>query len=268
MTRDTPARAIRVRGVVSRVIEPVIIPAMRRKLPSPDAPTERGVQDGRPYWLWLPHREGPWPGMLILHGAGSRKENHGDFARICAAGGWAALSYDQRGHGESDDEMGPGALTDVGRMARFLAGVDGVDATRICARGSSMGGFMAIHAAATSEAIAGAIAICPAGEEHLLRGLRSNDLEFRAGPDTRSALKAWLQEHDLRDAARLMGTKPLILLHASGDERIPSDWSVALHDAKPDPVKLVVLPGGHHRSIQHDQELQSVALTWIERQLG
>ena len=206
--------------------------------------------------------------MLILHGAGSRKENHADFARMCAAGGWAALSYDQRGHGDATDEMGPAALGDVTRMARFLGAVEGVDERRICARGSSMGGFMAIHAAATSDAIGGVIAICPAGEEHLLRGLRDGDLDFRAGPEARAALSAWLSEHDLREAARLMGAKPLILLHARGDERIPSAWSVELHDAKPDPVKLIVLPGGHHRSVQHDQELQSVALSWMEGRLA
>ena len=240
---------------------------IRRTLPSPEGPSVRGEHEGRPYWLWLPQGDGPWPGMLILHGAGSRKENHADFARMCRAGGWAALSYDQRGHGESADEMGPAALGDVGRMARFLVGVEGVDGDRICARGSSMGGFMAIHAAATSAAIAGVIAICPAGEEHLLRGLRNDDLEFRAGPEARSALAAWLGEHDLRDAARIMGPKPLILLHARGDERIPSDWSAQLHAAKADPVKLVVLPGGHHRSVQHDPELQSVALGWIAARL-
>ncbi len=236
---------------------------MRRTLPSPEAPSVRGEHEGRPYWLWMPAGDGPFPGMLILHGAGSRKENHADFARLCAAGGWAALTYDQRGHGDAADEMGPAALADVGRMARFLGAVEGVDPARICARGSSMGGFMAIHAAATSAAVAGVIAICPAGEEHLLRGLRNDELEFRAGPESRAALAAWLEEHDLRDAVALMGAKPLILLHARGDERIPSDWSVELHDRKPDPVKLVVLPGGHHRSIQHDQELQSVALAWI-----
>jgi fermentation-respiration switch protein FrsA (DUF1100 family) len=206
--------------------------------------------------------------MLILHGAGSRKENHADFARMCAAGGWAALAYDQRGHGDATDDMGPAALGDVTRMARFLGDVDGVDGRRICARGSSMGGFMAIHAAATSDSIGGVIAICPAGEEHLLRGLREDDLDFRAGPEARAALSAWLAEHDLREAARLMGAKPLILLHARGDERIPSGWSVELHDAKPDPVKLIVLPGGHHRSVQHDQELQSVALSWMDGRLA
>lgn len=240
---------------------------MRRTLPSPQRPSRRGEHDGRPWWLWLPRREGPWPGMLIIHGAGSRKENHGDFARACAAAGWAALAYDQRGHGESRDEMGPGALGDVTRMARFLGGLDGVDPDRICARGSSMGGFMAIHAAATSDAIAGVIAICPAGEKDLLRGLREGELEFRAGPESRDALAAWLGEHDLREAAALMGDKPLILLHARGDERIASEWSGELRARKPDPVKLIVLPGGHHRSIQHDAELQSVALAWISSRI-
>lgn len=206
--------------------------------------------------------------MVILHGAGSAKENHADFGRRCAAAGWVALSYDQRGHGESLDEMGPAALGDVARMAAFLAARDDVDAGRICARGSSMGGFWAIHATATVPTLAGAIAICPASEEHLMRGLRSGELEFRAGEEARGALAAWLAEHDLRDAVELMGAKPLILLHARGDERIPSEFSEELARRKPDPCKLVVVPGGHHRSVQHDGELQAVALAWLQKALG
>jgi alpha-beta hydrolase superfamily lysophospholipase len=206
--------------------------------------------------------------MVIVHGAGSQKENHGDFGRACAAAGWAALAYDQRGHGESEEEMSPEALADVARMARFLAGHNGVDATRICVRGSSMGGFIAIHAAATSAAICGVVAICPAGEQHLLRGLRSGELEMRAGPQARSALEAWLGEHDLRDAVELLGAKPLLLIHAEGDERIPSDWSKELYDHAGEPRKFILLPGGHHRSAQHDAELQGLALRWLERQLA
>jgi alpha-beta hydrolase superfamily lysophospholipase len=206
--------------------------------------------------------------MVIVHGAGSRKENHGDFGRACAAAGWAAIAYDQRGHGASDDEMGPEALADVGRMARFLASRAEVDAARVCVRGSSMGGFIAIHGAATSDALSGVVAICPAGEEHLLRGLRSGELEMRAGPEAREALAAWLGEHDLRDAVELMGTKPLLLIHAEGDERIPSELSQELYARAGEPRKLILLPGGHHRSAQHDAELQGVALRWLERQLG
>jgi len=230
-------------------------------------PTDVGVHEGRPYMLWLPDTEPPWPGMVILHGAGSRKENHGDFGRACAASGWAALAYDQRGHGESEDPMSPEALSDVTKMARLLGDVDGVDSGRVCVRGSSMGGFMAIQAAATADGIAGAIAICPAGAEHLTRGLESEDLRMRIDPDGASALSAWLGEHDLRQAVELMDSKPLLLIHASGDDQIPADWSQELHARASDPRKLILLPGGHHRSAQHDPELHGIALRWLGRNL-
>jgi pimeloyl-ACP methyl ester carboxylesterase len=202
--------------------------------------------------------------MVILHGAGSVKENHGDFARLCAAAGWAAVSYDQRGHGESKDEMGAGVFGDAARMAGFLAGIEGVDRARICVRGSSLGGWVAIHSAATSAALAGAIAICPAGEEHLRRGLRRDDMGMRVDRD---AFRAWLSEHDVREAAAALGPKPLILLHARGDESIPYAFSEEIHERAAEPKRLILVPGGHHRSVQHDEELQAAALAWLAKRL-
>lgn len=218
--------------------------------------------------LWLPDSPPPWPAMVILHGAGSRKENHGDFGRACAASGWAAVSFDQRGHGDSSDAMSPAALGDVTSMARFLAGQDGVEGARVCVRGSSMGGFLAILAAASSDSIAGAIAICPASSGGLTRGLRAGTREFRIDPGGEDALAAWLAEHDLREAVELMGSKPLLLIHARGDDQIPADWSEELHSRAAEPRKLIVLPGGHHRSAQHDAELHGIALRWMDRKLG
>jgi alpha-beta hydrolase superfamily lysophospholipase len=234
------------------------------RLPTPKASDERGRSEGLAYELWLPQAQPPWPGILVLHGAGSCKENHADFARLACASGWAALTFDQRGHGESEGEMSPAAIADAGRMARLLAEVEGVDPERVCARGSSMGGFVAIHAAATSRSLAGAIAICPAGERHLLSGLRRGELEMRAD---RTALEPWLEEHDLREAVALMGPKPLLLMHAGGDDQIPADWSEDLFEWAEEPRRLIVVPGGHHRSVQHDAELGSLALEWLERNL-
>jgi len=235
------------------------------RLPSPKASDRRGVHEGRPYELWQPETEPPWPGMVILHGAGSCKENHADFARSCTARGWAAITYDQRGHGDAEDEMSPAAVDDVGRMARLLATTDGVDRSRVCARGSSMGGFMAIHAAAISDSITGVIVICPAGEQHLLEGMRRDKLEMRVD---RTALEPWLGEHDLRDAVELMGAKPLLILHARGDEQIPYAWSEELAERAVTPSEAIIVPGGHHRSLQHDAELHEVALRWLEKELG
>ena len=234
------------------------------RLPSPRTATRRGVHEERPYELWLPDSEPPWAGIVVLHGAGSRKENHADFARAATGYGWAALTFDQRGHGASGDAMAPPAIGDAARMARLLAATDGVDPDRVCVRGSSMGGFMAIHAAAVSKVIAGAITICPAGEHDLLRGLRRGELEMRADAP---ALEAWLEEHDIREAVELMGVKPLLLIHARGDEQIPYTWSEELYARAAEPRKLIVLPGGHHRSAQHDAELHGIALRWLERAL-
>jgi alpha-beta hydrolase superfamily lysophospholipase len=239
----------------------------RRRLPDAIQPAEIGSHSSRPYWLWLPESGGPWPGMLILHGAGSRKENHGDFGRACAAAGWAALAYDQRGHGESEDEMTPEALDDDATMAAFLGSREGVDPACVCARGSSMGGFMAIHGAAASGGIAGVIAICPAGEAHLLRGLRSSGLEMRAGPGAREELAEWLASSDIGEAVEGLAGRPLLLIHAEGDDRIPVEHSRQLYERAHSPRKLIALPGGHHRSAQHDAELHGLALRWMERKL-
>lgn len=235
------------------------------ELPTPAQATEHDFHDGLAYMVWIPESDPPWPGIVVLHGAGSRKENHGDFARLASDFGWAVLAYDQRGHGESLGEMSPAVVNDAVAMVRLLAAREGVDAARVCIRGSSMGGFVAIHAAAVSDAIAGAIAICPPGEQMLLESLRSDPLEMRADRD---ALEPWLSEHDLREAVALIGPKPLILLHAKGDEEVPADWSTELIERAVEPSKLIVVPGGHHRSVQHDAELQTVALRWLERNLN
>ena len=156
----------------------------------PRRPDREDVNGGLAYALWLPHHHRPpqtalpnrpWPGVVIVHGAGSRKENHADFARLATAGGWAALAFDLPGHGDSEPPMSGEAVNDVIAMARLLASQDGVDATRVAVRGSSLGGFLAIHAAAASQEIAAVVAICPAGEDHLASGLRRGSLEMRVG---------------------------------------------------------------------------------------
>ena len=235
-------------------------------VPTHRPPDLEGRNDGLAYATWLPQSaEPPWPGIVILHGAGSRKENHADFARVAAGNGWAALAFDARGHGDSEGAMSPGAISDAIRMARMLRASDGVDPDRVAVRGSSMGGFFAIHAAAAAAEIAGVIAICPAGEEHLRRGLRRDELEMEIAD--RGALDAWLAEHDLRDAIAILDGRPILLLHAEGDEEIPVDFSEELYARSGDPSRLIVVPQGHHRSVQHDEELQVSALRWLEQQL-
>ena len=215
------------------------------------APPQLGELDGLAYALFLPESE-PRAGVVILHGAGSAKESHFDFARGCRADGIAALAYDARGHGRSDGAFGPGAIDDALAMVELLRRHAGP----VALRGSSMGGFQAIHAGARDPSLCAVVAICPAPEEILLRGLRSGELlRFRCDV---AATERWLRSLDLYAAAAALGPDTaLLLMHARGDEQIPWTVSEELHAAASEPKRLLVLPGGHHRSLQHDLELQA-----------
>jgi uncharacterized protein len=135
----------------------------------------------------------------------------------------------------------------------------------VALRGSSMGGFCAIQAAARDHSIAAVVAICPAPEDRLLRGLRSGDFEFECDLP---ASERWLESSDVFAAAAGLGPETaLLLLHARGDERIPYTVSEELHAAAHEPKRLVLFPGGHHRSLQHDEEVQALSVRWIEAAL-
>lgn len=222
-----------------------------------------GTRDGLAYALFLPEGE-PRAGIVILHGAGSAKESHFDFARTARGRGLAALAYDARGHGRSEGLFGPGLVGDALGMCDLVR----EHAPEVAVRGSSLGGFAAIMAAAASNGgVRAVVALCPAPEDMLLRGLRSEALRgFRAD---RERLEPWLESVSLSSAAASLGPRTaLLLMHAKGDEQVPYTVSEELYAAASEPKRLLVLPGGHHRSLQHDLEMQNEALRFVERALG
>ena len=225
-------------------------------------PTQLGRHDGLAYCLWLPDRP-PRGGIVILHGADSGKESHHDFARVVLAAGFAAVTFDQRGHGESTGPMDARALADVVSMASLVRSATGDPSLQIALRGSSMGGYLAIVAAGEADARA-VVAICPASSEGLVRGLRAGRFKFDADAE---AVEAFLTSHNLFTAVKALRA-PLLLLHAEGDEQVPVEHSRELAATVRSPgSRLIALPGGHHRSIQHDEELQAVSLSFIRRAL-
>ena len=221
-------------------------------------PSQTGVLDGLAYNVFEPAGP-PVGGLLLLHGADSCKENHHDVARAAAGGGLVALAFDARGHGASDGALGAGAIDDVVAMAGLLRQRAG--GRPIALRGSSMGGYLAL-VSARAAAAAAVVAVCPAGSAQLRRGLAAGRFDFRVD---RPALEALLDAHDAHDAAARLQV-PLLLLHAQGDESVPVQQSRELAAVAPD-CKYVEVPGGHHRSIQHDAELTGVSVRFVLRAL-
>jgi uncharacterized protein len=236
----------------------------RMRTITPLRPTELDVHDGLSYSLWMPERtDAPPGGVAILHGAGSCKENHHDFARACVAGGLAAIAFDARGHGSSPGPMDGRVLDDVADIVALLRERSGRADLPVALRGSSMGGYLAIIAASRVSARA-VVAVCPASAEGLRQGLASGDFSFDAD---RPALERFLATHELHPAVQALEA-PLLLLHAEGDEQVPVEHSKELAARMPAPgSRLITVPGGHHRSVQHDPELRAVSLRWIARTL-
>src|SRR4051812_39919510 len=170
------------------------------KHPLPARPS-LGEHDGLSSALFLPE-EAPRAGVVICHGAGSAKESHFDFARTARDRGLAALAYDARGHGRSAGSLGPGLAGDALAMCDLMRS----HAPAVALRGSSLGGFTAIMAAAASHGSVGAVvALCPAPGELLARVLHPpepRELAFRADVER---LEPWLASVSLRDAAATLG---------------------------------------------------------------
>ncbi|MGI8715222.1 MAG: alpha/beta hydrolase family protein [Solirubrobacteraceae bacterium] len=232
----------------------------------PLLPAQTGTLNGLAFTVWLPPNPRPPArgGIVILHGAGSTKESHYDYARAAVELGLGSICFDQRGHGESDGPMDGRVLDDVLMIAAHLRGVLGDRGAPLALRGSSMGGYLAILAAEPAAAQA-VVAICPASASGLRRGLAAQRFSFAAD---QTSLDAFLADHELEPAAGSLRA-PLLLMHAEGDEQVPIQQSRELAAiASGDGSRLVAVPGGHHRSIQHDAELQAVSLRFLERALN
>jgi dienelactone hydrolase len=192
---------------------------------------------------------GQTPGVVVLHGFGSRKENHLDFAqRLAAAGTWAIVP-DLRGHGETGGDMDEGMVGDV---LACLDHLEGLGAGPLGIRGSSMGGFLALACAPLHPGVRAVVAICPARPEPLAR---------RLGHD-------WPVAHPLEHAAWRGDGVARGFWHARGDEVVPWQSTFALHARTPQPKHLRVTMGGHHRSLQHDPRVQADTAAFLADHLS
>lgn len=220
---------------------------------APAGPDRLGVHDGLRYALFEPPGEARG-GVVILHGADSSKETHFEFARAARAWGLRAIAFDARGHGATGGVLDERAIDDVAAIAGLLR------PGPVALRGSSMGGYLALVAARAAGADC-VVAICPASAELLLRGLRSGYIQLASTP----GLLELLERHDLPTAVAALEV-PLLLMHAEDDEVVPVGDSARLAaGAREGAVQLIRVPGGDHRSVQNDAELQGVSLRFIER---
>jgi fermentation-respiration switch protein FrsA (DUF1100 family) len=92
-----------------------------------------------------------WPAVMMLHGLSQRRQDLQPLAESTfVAHGYAVLTFDARGHGESGGVVtldGPAEIADVGALFERLAARPDVDDTRIGGWGVSYGGGAILRAA-------------------------------------------------------------------------------------------------------------------------
>lgn len=216
----------------------------------------------------------PVPGVIVAHGLGSRKENHLVYTEYLAEQGFASLAFDWRGHGESAGNLDDRTLDDVGAAIAYLSRRPEVDKSRLGIRSTSMGAYMALHAAALDPRLKAVVAIAPATEAILLAGVAP----LKAGKDAidytqgarvqRKPLMAWLEKQNLVAAVARIAPRAVFFIHCKGDEIIPYQETEKLHSAAGEPKRLLLLDEGHHRFAQQDGTVHRLSMEWLREVLA
>ncbi|HEX5366538.1 MAG TPA: alpha/beta fold hydrolase [Acidimicrobiales bacterium] len=222
---------------------------------------------------------GPVPAVVLCHGypsastAGSAPDAMPELAdRIATEMGWAALAFAYRGCGRSEGQFSlQGWLDDVG------AAVDHVEATvrplGIWLAGFRAGGALAVCAAAPDPRVLGVASLGAPGDfddwaGHPRRLLEhGREVGVITDPRFPPSVDAWSRELRVVRAtacAAEYAPRPLLVVHGSEDEVVPSFDARILADAHGSAELRFITGAGHE--LRHDPRTVAVLLGWLDRQ--
>jgi putative redox protein len=192
--------------------------------------------------------------------------------RIATEMGWAALAFAFRGCGASGGQFSiAGWLEDVLAAVGYVA--DAADPSGIWVVGFGTGGALAICGGARDERVRGVAAVGTPGdfddwESHPRRLLEHcRDVGLITDPAYPPSLDAWARElRSIRGVACVRGLapRPLLVIHGSEDEVVPSFDARVLADAHGSAELRFINGAGH--ALRHDPRAVAVLLGWLDRQ--
>lgn len=222
----------------------------------------------------------PLPGLVICHGfpagprgAASSAQTYPELAdRLAADAGWAVLTFNFRGAGASGGDFSLGGwLADLVAAVDHLEAQPDVEGVWIC--GASTGGSLAIAAAAGDDRVRGVATLAARADfddwaAHPRRFLdHARSIGVVRTPSFPPDVDAWAQElAEIRplEFVGKLAPRPLLLIHGSEDEMVPTTDARLLADMHGD-ADLRVINGAGHR-LRHDPRAVAVLLGWLDRQ--
>lgn len=227
---------------------------------------------------------GAHPTVLLLHGFPGNEQNL-DLAQSMRREGWNVLTFHYRGawgspgdfsftHATEDTDAALDFLRDPANTAKY-----NIDPKRIAIIGHSMGGFMALHAAASHPDLAGvailtawniggqaANAKTPADEKEMIEFFRTEmpPLTGCTAESLWADAKANAARWDYIDYAPALKNMPVLVLEA--DDRLDKanhTFAQARRRASEAHITELHLPTDHSFS-DHRIALQAAVITWLQ----
>ncbi|QQS10630.1 MAG: alpha/beta fold hydrolase [Rhodospirillales bacterium] len=211
----------------------------------------------------------PHPAVVILHGFGRNAWTDRHVAELAAASGYKALLLSMRGWlgSEGENDQGLRQPGDVIAAIDWLRRLPSVDPGRIGLIGASMGGQVALLAAARRPAIRCVAALFPPSDL---------DRWYDENPFVRDYLDDIAEPDGLgaRSPSRHVAEidVPVLLMHGDKDENVPLEQSLRLTDslreAGKDAELLIVSGASHFFSMRESTIARQKLFAFLRAHLG
>lgn len=247
----------------------ILHPYRRPTTITPDLPFEDVVfvNEGVTLRGWLFRAPAPHRALLVyLHGSSDNRASGIGFAHRFVPQGFDVLAYDSRAHGDSGGDACTYGFHEKRDLSRAL---DLVTAEKVILFGTSLGGAVALQAAADDSRVSGVIAQSSFSDLETVARQRAPfiatkreiDAAFRLAEERGRFTVADVSP--VRAAARIR--VPVLLIHGALDRETPPSHSQAIDAALAGPKELFLVPGAGHNDTLANPETWRKIDQWLAR---
>jgi uncharacterized protein len=206
--------------------------------------------------------------VVSLHGVADNRRGAAGLVERFGRHGLALVAYDSRAHGASDGEFCTYGFHEKQDLRRVIAALP---AGPVILFGTSLGGAVALQAAAGEPRVAGVVAAETFSD--LATVVRDRAPRFTPDFLIRQAFRIAGERADfdpeqvspVRAAASIRA--PVLLIHGAEDRDTKPGHSRRIYDALPGEKRLILVPGAGHGQALSGPNVWSEIEAWVQKQL-
>lgn len=210
--------------------------------------------------------------IILSHGLGGRKEWLDKKAIDICKGGNHVLTFDFRGHGDSEGIADRDIINDLNAAINYVRKTFSNEKHPIILGGQCMGGLFSINVSINHDDVIGVFgtSITPEWiiDEKLWKLTVKNMEEHKGGHSVNlnsDSLYEIYREFDVRESIKRLGTKSLLVIHYEDDEITPVDVAYKTFVGSSCEKNLIVLNGGQHTSPYLYNNFNDILVWWINQ---